>query len=144
MTASPDLDKFKTKPAGHIIRGGKRIALETLEPETPTPKKRKQFKPISIVMPVAWARRLWQARHLNTHNLAHWILEEAFKRKHVGGDIVLSSKATGISHSTRWRAITELIALGLIEVEQEGYEAPRITKLLNLPRNWSHAPTSVL
>jgi hypothetical protein len=144
MMVPLNLDKFKSKPAGHVIRDGKRIALETLEPKAPAQKKRKPFKPVAIIMPIAWAQRLRQTRQPNTHNLAHWILEEAFKRKHLGGNIVLSSKATGMARPTRWRAISELIALELIKVAQQGHEAPRITKLLNLPPKWNHAPATVL
>jgi hypothetical protein len=138
------LDKFKTKGAGYEVRDGKRIERGELVRKTPARKKRKPFKTDLILLPTAWTTCLSRAKRAATHNLAHWILEEAFKRKHVGGDVVLSTEATGMPRSTRWRAIKELVALGLINIEQRGHKAPRIAKLLNLPRDWDHAPAAIL
>jgi hypothetical protein len=55
---------------------------------------------------------------------------EAFRRQHVGGEIVLSTGATGLSRKVRSRAVKELLGLGLIEVEQHGNQAVRVTNLL--------------
>ena len=52
-----DLDKFKSKPAGHVVRGGKRIEVETLEPKK-APKRRKPFKVRWVKTPTEWIRRL--------------------------------------------------------------------------------------
>ncbi len=59
------------------------------------------------------------------------ILSEAFKRapkrNYRGGDIVLSSTVVaGMPRTTRWRAAKELAQLGLIEIEQNGRQAPRV------------------
>jgi hypothetical protein len=101
------------------------------------------------MMPTTWTACLWRARSLSTHNLAHWILEEAFKRRHDrwradDEEIILSTKATGMLRSTRYRAIDELVALGLIEVKQQGKESHRVVRLLKLPTGWDHAPAALL
>jgi hypothetical protein len=57
MTTPFDLDKFKSKPAGHIIRSGKRIEVETLEPKA-APKRRKPFAVQWVQTPTGWIRRL--------------------------------------------------------------------------------------
>jgi hypothetical protein len=142
-----DLDRFKTKsrPAGDVVRDGKRIEVRELAPEAPAQKKRKPFKADSIMMPTAWTASLRQSKCVSTHNLAHWIIEEAFKRKRaIDADIILSTTATGIPRSARCRATSELVALGLIEVRRHGREAFRVTRLLKLPDGWNHAPEGVL
>jgi hypothetical protein len=78
------------------------------------------------------------------YQLAHRIILEAHKRKRIGGEIVLSAEVTGMPRATRWRAIKDLVRLGLIEIEQNGHAAPRVTRLLNLPCGWNHAPEEVL
>jgi GTP-sensing pleiotropic transcriptional regulator CodY len=51
-------------------------------------------------------------------------LIEAFKRKHLGGQIVLSAKVTGgMPRSTKMRAATELAEFGLIEIRSMGKKA---------------------
>jgi hypothetical protein len=57
-------------------------------------------------------------------------LFEAFKREQVGGEIVLSMEVTGMPHSTRKRATTELVKLGLIKVKRRGQQAVRVVSLL--------------
>ena len=55
------------------------------------------------------------------------VLEEAFKREHMRGDIVLSSEVTRMPQTTRRRAAKELVKLGLITIEQIGNGAPVVT-----------------
>jgi hypothetical protein len=52
---------------------------------------------------------------------------EAFKREHIGGDIVLSSEVTRMPQTTRRRVAKELVKLGLIDIEQIGNGAPVVT-----------------
>jgi hypothetical protein len=93
-------------------------------------RKHPPFKAEWVKLPVVWIDRLEQSKSVSTHKLAHRILREAFKRKHVGGQIVLSRKVTGLPCSTTVRAATELAKLGLIQMQQSGNKAIRVTNLL--------------
>lgn len=79
-----------------------------------------------------WMDRLEQSKSVSTYKLAHRILREAFKRAHVGGQIVLSRKVTGLPCSTIVRAAGELAKLGLIQIQQSGNKAIRVMSLLLL------------
>jgi hypothetical protein len=61
--------------------------------------------------------------------LALEILFEAFKREHVGGEIVVSSTMTGMPGESRRRSARELVELGLVETEQNGREALRVSNI---------------
>ena len=74
--------------------------------------------------------RLEQSRSVGTFKLAHRILREAFKREHVGGQIVLSRKVTGLPCTTTSRAARELANLGLIQIQQIGNKATKVVNLL--------------
>ena len=113
-----------------IFRDGRWIAIDIINTATPARKKRKPFEVSFVKLPKFWIDQLRHARKLSTVTLAHVILHEAFKRQHVGGEIVLSTKATGLSRQVRARAVNELRELGLIETEQNGNQAVRVTLLL--------------
>jgi hypothetical protein len=106
--------------------------VETLEfPSTRTrSKKRKPFRVDWVKLPDYWIRQLEQARRRATYKLAHRILREAFKQQHIGGEIILSAAVTGLPGTTRRAAIRELIALKLVEIQQDGHQAPKVIKLL--------------
>jgi hypothetical protein len=87
------------------------------------------FKTEWVRLPAIWIDRLEQSNSSSTHKLAHRILMEAFKREQVGGQIVLSRKVTGLPCSTTARAARELAKLGLIQVQQNGNKAQRVTNL---------------
>jgi predicted transcriptional regulator len=73
---------------------------------------------------------LRQSNSVGTYQLAHIILFEAFKRQHIGGDIVLSAEMTGMGKHKRRRAIRELIKLELIKVDKNGNgEAYRVISI---------------
>ena len=112
-----------------IVRGGRRIAVDTINAATPA-KKRKPFEVSFVMLPNFWIDRLRHARKVSTITLAHVILREAFKRQHLGGEIVLSTKATGLSRQVRARAVNELRELGLIETEQNGNQAVRVISII--------------
>jgi hypothetical protein len=61
--------------------------------------------------------------------LALTVLLEGFRREHLGGEIVLSMKTTGMPSSTRARAVSELVKLGLITVKRDGRQAVRVINL---------------
>ena len=113
-----------------IERDGRWITIDTINTATPARKKRKPFEVSFVKLPKFWIDRLRHARKLSTVTLAHVILHEAFKRQHLGGEIVLSTKATGLSRQVRARAVNELRELGLIETEQNGNQAVRVTSII--------------
>jgi hypothetical protein len=82
------------------------------------------------MVPKFWIDQLRHARKISTVTLALVILHEAFKRQHLGGEIVLSTKTTGLSRQVRARAVNELKELGLIETEQTGNQAVRVTSII--------------
>src|SRR5262249_45936629 len=90
----------------YVYRHGKRIAVETLN--DPKPKKRRPFKASFVRLPNFWIERLRRARRVSTVVLALVILREAFKRQHLGGEIVLSTEVTGMSRDVKCRATKEL------------------------------------
>jgi hypothetical protein len=70
---------------------------------------------------LTWREALRRAKCAgSTYDLALTILFEAFKREHVGDEIVLSAKLTGMPRDTRRRAARELVKLGLIKLRQTG------------------------
>lgn len=93
-------------------------------------RKHQPFKAEWVRLPAMWINRLEQSRSVGAYKLAHRILREAFKRQHVGGEIVLSCKVTGLPCSTTVRAARELAALGLIQTQQSGNRAIRVVDLL--------------
>jgi hypothetical protein len=111
-----------------VMRQGKRIEVDTLDTgRTPKPR-RKTFEAKFVKVPVHWITALSQTKSAGTTwRLAIVILAEAFKRKHIGGEIVLSSQVTRMPHATRYRAARELVSLGLIQLKPgSGREAPRV------------------
>jgi hypothetical protein len=113
----------------YVHRRGKLIAVDTLTAATPA-KKHKPFEVSFVKLPGFWIGRLRHARKVSTITLAHVILREAFKRQHLGGEIVLSTEATGLSRQVRARAVKELRELGLIETEQNGNQAVRVISII--------------
>jgi hypothetical protein len=112
------------------IREGRRIKVKTIY--GPTPKlRRKPFKTEWIRFPASWRETLRQANSAGTtYELALTILSEAFKRKHVGGCIVLSAAMTGMPRNTRRKAAKELARLGLIKLDRTvGNQAYRVSLL---------------
>ena len=71
---------------------------------------------------------LRQTQRGSTKQLAMEILFAEFRRRHIGGEIVLSGAMTGIPRTTRNRAARELAKLGLIEVEADARQATRIIR----------------
>jgi hypothetical protein len=131
-----DFNKFRSnKPAtSYVTAHGKRIAVETLPSKTPAPGRRKPFKVEWVKLPYYWIERLDRSKSANTFKLANHILREAYKREQIGGDIILSTEVTGLPRQSRSRAIKEMVKLKLIEVEQCGNRAFRVTRLLGMPR----------
>ena len=115
----------------YVMRHGKRIAVEFLETNV-VRIKRKPFRVKWVKLPQQWIEVLQQSESASTYRLAHIILFEAFKRKHLGGEIVLSAEVTRMPSATRVRAIGELVKLGLIKIRRNGKQAIRVIEILYL------------
>jgi hypothetical protein len=113
----------------YVYRHGKRIAVDTLNTGTPI-KKGKAFVGRFVKLPDYWIEQLQKSNSPGTFKLALRILKEAFKCSYVGGEIVLSTEATGLSRKVRCRAVRELVKLGLIKIEQNGNQAVRVISIL--------------
>jgi hypothetical protein len=130
MTAPFDLGKFKSKAdAQYVMRDGKRIEVETLELKKPR-KKHKPFKATWARLTKHWSDQLEQAHGMATYRLAHRVLHEAFKRQVVGGSVILSEEVTGLPHTSRRRAIEDMLRLQLFNIAQKGKRAAVVTELL--------------
>jgi hypothetical protein len=108
---------------------GKKIAVDTVAADSPA-SKRSSFRVQFVKLPGSWIDRLQQSNSPGTFKLAHRILRESFKCQHVGGEIVLSTRTTGLSRKVRSKAVKELVGLGLIEINQSGNQAVRVTNIL--------------
>src|SRR5258707_6391332 len=84
----------------YVCRHGKSIAVDPINAAT-SAKKRKPFEVSFVKLPNLGIDRLRHARKVRTVTLAHVVLREAFKRQYVGGEIVLSTTATGLSRQVR-------------------------------------------
>lgn len=101
------------------------------EPANATAKgpRKTRFQAEWAKLPASWLVALRQAPSGSTKQLAMEILFAEFRRKHIGGEIVLSAAMTGMHHTTRNRAARELALLGLIELEGEGRQAIRVVRI---------------
>jgi hypothetical protein len=113
----------------YVYRHGKRIAVDTINTTMPT-RKRKPFAVCFVQLPDYWIQQLQKSNSPGTFKLAHSILKEAFRRQHVGGEIVLSTEVTGLSRKVRWRAVKKLVKLGLIEIEQNGNQTTGVISII--------------
>lgn len=116
----------------YVIRHGQPIEVDTLDTGH-TPKRRKTFEVKFVMVPVQWITALSQAKNPGSWRLAMVILAEDFKRKRLGGEIVLSSQVTRMPQTTRIRAARELVSLGLIQLEPgiSGRSAPKVLVVQN-------------
>jgi hypothetical protein len=91
------------------------------QPPTRVKKWRRQF----IKFPWTWATALQSATRVSTFKLALLLLYESWRMG--GRPIVLSnilSQAEGLSRRSKWNALAELEALGLIRVERRKRRSP--------------------
>jgi hypothetical protein len=110
----------------YVIRHGRRIEIETVNPDTPSRKRRRTFKAQWVKLPRHWISALGQSKSANTYRLALLILLAAFEDKSGNGEIILSAKVvTGMSRWSKTRAARELVELGLITIKENGVRALR-------------------
>jgi Fic family protein len=112
-----------------VIRNGQRIETEDLNIRPVPKKRRKSFRAQWVRITPRWIEILRHAKHKGTYQLALVILVEAFRQKHCGSEIVLSSIVTRMSRNTRRKATKELVELGLIKTDQKGRESPRVSHI---------------
>jgi hypothetical protein len=114
----------------YVMRQGRRIEVVPLDTGQRPKRRRKTFEAQFVQIPKSWIMALSKARSSGAAwQLATVILDEAFKREYIGGEIVLSAHVTGMPQSTRRDATKELISLGLIQLEPgvQGKSAPRVS-----------------
>ena len=93
-----------------------------------SPRQPKKWRRHYVRLPWGWIDRLQAAKRVSTWRLAVWIVYEHWRSG--GQPIVLSnvlSKAEGLSRRSKWRALTELENLGLVQVKRHHGRAPRLT-----------------
>jgi hypothetical protein len=112
----------------YVFRNGQRIEVVEVDIGL-APKRRKLFKAQWVKLTPRWIEVLRHAKNKGTYQLALAILLEAFKRKHCGGEIVLSSAVTRMPRNTTMRAAKELVELGLIKTERKGRQAMRVSHI---------------
>jgi hypothetical protein len=98
--------------------------------EMPPKRVKRKFKTRWVKLDQRWAEALDRSNSVSTYKLAIKILFEAFKCKHTGSDIVLSSIVTGMSRCTKIRAANELADLGLVKIVRDGNHALRVTIII--------------
>jgi hypothetical protein len=98
---------------------GQRIELE-MEEDKPATPRRKPFETQWVKVSKHWMETLRQAKSKSAYTLALDLLAEEFRRRRIGGEIVLSSAVSPLPPQTRREAAQELAALGLIRLEREG------------------------
>ena len=111
----------------YVLRQGRRIAVETIEPNVAPKKRRRRFEAKWVKLPRHWITVLLRTKSANTYHLAHLIPWEAFKRDQVGGEIILSAQVTKeMPRRSKIRAAEELVELGLIRLQRDGRKALRV------------------
>jgi hypothetical protein len=107
----------------YVVRNGRRIEVNVLDTGHKR-RERKSFQYRWVKAPRHWITGLARTKSTATYRLAFIILIEAFKRKHLGGQIILSATVTGhMSRATKMRAIMELADFGLIQIKSVGKKA---------------------
>jgi hypothetical protein len=123
----------RAKGGGFFVEALEIPGTRTRAQEAKRAKKREPFKVDWVKLPDYWIRQLERSQRVGTYKLALRILREAYKQQYTGGEVVLSAEVTGLPGTTRWSATKELVALNLIQIQQDGNRATRVTKLLLEP-----------
>jgi hypothetical protein len=119
----------------YVIRDGQRIDIGIKNPAGPVRKGQRQpFEVQFVQVPIYWVRQLERHNSAALYHLAHYILEQDHKRRYFcGGEIILSTEATGLPRQTRGWAIKIMVEAKMISVSQSGNQAVRVVELLNTP-----------
>jgi hypothetical protein len=122
----------------YVVRHGRRIEIETLEPKTPVPvpvpvKRKRTRQGQFVLVPMVWVERLAATRSIGSgpYRLALHLLFQHWKSG--GRPVKLSNVALtelGVGcRKMKGRALSELEKLGLVEVERRPKKSPIVTVL---------------
>jgi hypothetical protein len=114
----------------YIIRGGRRIEIETLNADVTVSKTRRREHKSFAKVPLEWAAQA--AKATNTAKAMVWIilLYAAWEAKNNSFPLPNGKlKRAGVSRYTKYRAVKELQVSGLITVRQAPGKAPIVTIL---------------
>jgi hypothetical protein len=115
----------------YVIRGGRRIEVETLEPKMPLKPKRTcqdQF----VRVPLTWVDRLRGARCIGSYRLALHLLFHHWKSdgKPIKlSNVILAGLGVG-GGKAKWRALSELERLKLVRIDRRPKRSPVVTILV--------------
>jgi hypothetical protein len=109
----------------YVLRHGRRIEVETIDPGGAPRWRRKAFEPHFIKVPRHWISALGRSKSANTYRLGMLILLAALKDKRRNREITLSTAMTGMPRNTKAKAARELADLGLIQLLEDGAGALR-------------------
>jgi hypothetical protein len=114
-------------PDDYRLKGGLPLMPRRAGAKAPPPN-RKPFKAEFVMFPMSWFEALSRTKNRHAWQLALALLAERHKRKHVGGEVVISSETVpGMHRMARWRATKKLVEFGLIEVDSASDRAaPRV------------------
>jgi hypothetical protein len=106
-----------------IDKRGRAIEIETLDrPGVLRPKWERRH----VQVPWFWVEQLRKVRLPSTHDVANVILYEYWRRGRRAFPLS-NKKVSWTSRRTKWRALAELEALGLIAIERKPRQSPWIT-----------------
>jgi hypothetical protein len=110
----------------YVMREGRRIAVEILNPDPPK-KKRRQGEPF-VNVPIEWARRAAEAT--KTGRAMVWIelLYKAWRAK--SNTVALSNETlnrAGVTRRMKYRTLRAMEEAGLVTIEWRDGRAPRVT-----------------
>ena len=108
--------------SGYVIRHDRRIEVETLE----TGVKSRRVEPF-VRVPLTWAEKA--AKATKTKKALVWIdlLYLSWKTKSTAFSVSNQRRLDGVTRYTKYRALRELEAEGLITVTRHGKKAPLVT-----------------
>ena len=112
-----------------VVRNGRKIAVETIEVKGLSLPKRRHMKAFAM-MPLAEAASMFEAMRQPRAMVATVLCYQAWRAR--GKPFALANKLLakyGVHRNTKYRALAELEAAGLIRVERWGKRALRITML---------------
>jgi hypothetical protein len=105
-----------------------RLLLDPADPRLRKVGKRpKKWRRRYVQFPWAWIERLQAVKRVSTYRLALALVYEHWRAG--GRPIVLSnilSQQEGLSRRSKWNALAELEALGLVQVERRQRRSPRL------------------
>jgi hypothetical protein len=113
----------------YVVRNGRKIAVETIEVKGLRPVKRRWTRAFAL-MPLKETASMFRAMSQPKAMVATVLRYQAWKAK--GRSFALSNALLakyGVHRNSKYRAIAELEAAGLIQVERRGKRAPIITLL---------------